>query len=415
MYRIRNWLLLPVLLILGSLCMLLRYILRTPQPLASLLPGSDHLYKWTHGQVFYKVYGKSDAPPLLLLHAPGIGASAHEMLPMMESLAPHYHIYAPDLPGFGLSDTPDIDYTADVFVAFCHDFLRNIVQQPATLLARGLSCAYALTVAARSPELCTQLVLLSPHYPQGYLRGSFNGTSHYYSRLSRMLARSPLLRIFFYALLTPRSILQQIIRLQHGGIPISQDDLTYAFAAAHQLGAQYAALAFVTGKLSLDVTLETPTQPTLLLWNTPPSINAVTQHYMNIPQVQAISLYNGRHYKHASTTRNVTAALLAWQETQQKKRSLAASAKTARSENVTPATPYSLPTEPSPETVENSQPPDLNTQPTGTNTTVEAYCMKCKQKRIMLNAQKIVTRNGRSAMEGRCPVCNTRLFRFVSG
>src|SRR5438552_1214633 len=374
MDRVRNWLLLPVLLILGSLCMLLRYILRTPQPLASLLPGSDHLYKWTHGQVFYKVYGNSDAPPLLLLHAPGIGASAHEMLPMMESLAPHYHIYAPDLPGFGLSDTPDIDYTADVFVAFCRDILRDIVQQPATLLGRGLSCAYALAVAARSPELCTQLVLLSPHYPQGYLRGSFNGTSHHYSWLSRMLARSPLLGIFFYALLTPRSILHRIIRLQYGGIPVSKDDLNYAFAAAHQLGAQHAALAFVTGKLSLDVTLETPTQPTLLLWNTPPSINSVTQHYMNIPQVQAISLYDRRYYKHASTAHNVTATLLAWQDTQQKERSLAASTKTGRRESVTPVTPHSLPTESSPEAVENPQPPDLTVETTSTHTTVEAFC-----------------------------------------
>jgi pimeloyl-ACP methyl ester carboxylesterase len=162
MYRVRNWLLLPGFLIVSSLLLLLRYVLKTPQPLASLLPGSDHLYKWTHGHIFYKVYGNSDAPPLLLLHAPGIGASAHEMLPIMEKLAPHYHIYAPDLLGYGLSDTPDIDYTAATFVALCSDFLRDVVQQPATLLGHGLSCEYTLAVAARSPELCTRLVLLSP-------------------------------------------------------------------------------------------------------------------------------------------------------------------------------------------------------------------------------------------------------------
>lgn len=44
----------------------------------------------------------------------------------------------------------------------------------------------------------------------------------------------------------------------------------------------------------------------------------------------------------------------------------------------------------------------------------EAYCMKCKQKRAMQNVHKIVTKNGRNALEGVCPVCGTRLFRFIS-
>jgi hypothetical protein len=45
----------------------------------------------------------------------------------------------------------------------------------------------------------------------------------------------------------------------------------------------------------------------------------------------------------------------------------------------------------------------------------EAYCVKCRQKREMLNVKRIVTKNGRSALEGTCAVCGTRLFRFVAG
>ncbi|WP_126549541.1 DUF5679 domain-containing protein [Dictyobacter kobayashii] len=44
----------------------------------------------------------------------------------------------------------------------------------------------------------------------------------------------------------------------------------------------------------------------------------------------------------------------------------------------------------------------------------DAYCVKCRTKRGMQNAKKIVTKNGRNAMEGTCPVCGTRLFRFMS-
>jgi hypothetical protein len=46
---------------------------------------------------------------------------------------------------------------------------------------------------------------------------------------------------------------------------------------------------------------------------------------------------------------------------------------------------------------------------------VTAYCFKCKQKRAIQNAQRITTPKGRRAMEGTCPVCGTRLFRFVAG
>lgn len=41
-----------------------------------------------------------------------------------------------------------------------------------------------------------------------------------------------------------------------------------------------------------------------------------------------------------------------------------------------------------------------------------AYCVKCKQKRPMLNAQRITMKNGRPAMRGVCQVCGTRLNRI---
>ncbi len=44
----------------------------------------------------------------------------------------------------------------------------------------------------------------------------------------------------------------------------------------------------------------------------------------------------------------------------------------------------------------------------------EAYCVKCREKREMQNASRVVTKNGRNALEGVCPVCNTKLFRFIA-
>ena len=43
---------------------------------------------------------------------------------------------------------------------------------------------------------------------------------------------------------------------------------------------------------------------------------------------------------------------------------------------------------------------------------MEAYCVKCKTKREMLDPQPVFTANGGPATRGRCPVCGTNLFRM---
>jgi hypothetical protein len=42
-----------------------------------------------------------------------------------------------------------------------------------------------------------------------------------------------------------------------------------------------------------------------------------------------------------------------------------------------------------------------------------AYCVKCKQKRDMVDPQKVTMANGRPAMKGKCAVCGTTLFKIL--
>lgn len=129
--------------ILNVLLVTLRYILRTPQPLQSVLPGEVHLYTWTHGQVYYHIFGKHDAPALLLLHSPELAASSYTMRAIADGRAQHYRIYVLDLPGFGQSDHPAITYSADMYVRFCRDFLTQVITRPTTVLACGLTVSSA--------------------------------------------------------------------------------------------------------------------------------------------------------------------------------------------------------------------------------------------------------------------------------
>lgn len=43
---------------------------------------------------------------------------------------------------------------------------------------------------------------------------------------------------------------------------------------------------------------------------------------------------------------------------------------------------------------------------------VEAYCLKCREKREMSNPTPITMKNGKPATEGKCPTCGTKMFKI---
>src|SRR5580658_2175237 len=55
--------------------------------------------------IFYREAGAQDAPTILLLH--GLPSSSRMFEPLLTRLADHFHLVAPDYPGFGHSDWPD--------------------------------------------------------------------------------------------------------------------------------------------------------------------------------------------------------------------------------------------------------------------------------------------------------------------
>ena len=46
---------------------------------------------------------------------------------------------------------------------------------------------------------------------------------------------------------------------------------------------------------------------------------------------------------------------------------------------------------------------------------MEAYCLKCRQKREMRNATPTKMKNGKPATTGTCPVCSTKMYRIGKG
>jgi hypothetical protein len=43
-----------------------------------------------------------------------------------------------------------------------------------------------------------------------------------------------------------------------------------------------------------------------------------------------------------------------------------------------------------------------------------AYCVKCKAKQPMKDAQVVQMKNGREALQGKCTVCGTGMYKILS-
>lgn len=418
----------------------LRHMLDTPQQLESELPGEARIYRWKQGHIFYKVLGAADAPPLLLLHTPEVGASAYEMRGILELLAPHYRVYAPDLLGFGLSDRPRIDYSAETYISFCRDFLVDVVAQPATIVASRASSNYAVTVAATSPHLCERLVLISPVALFG---------DDQKSALISSLVEAPVVKSLLYPLLSTRFMLYCVLVGQH---PLKAEaDLDHFYAATHQLGAEHAAMALLAGKLTYDATeqFEKLQQPTLIIWGAYGLSDSrrITGKHDVSEHARVVLLQNAGLAVHEEHPGEVVAAIQRWSQEGKL-------VETDHNVQPMPVTTHQVNAQPDgaqiiapneekevtgvpsiPGESQNGQVQELvagtneqeevsnplpvqepenttDVQEEAESLLVEAYCVRCKKKTQVRNAHEVTMKNGRIAIRGTCTVCGANLHRM---
>jgi pimeloyl-ACP methyl ester carboxylesterase len=98
--------------------------------------------------------------PVVLVH--GLGVSSRYFVPTALSLAPSYHVYAPDLPGFGRSDKPpwvlDLPELADILAAW----METVGLERAALIGNSMGCQTVANLAIRHPERIERAVLVGP-------------------------------------------------------------------------------------------------------------------------------------------------------------------------------------------------------------------------------------------------------------
>jgi pimeloyl-ACP methyl ester carboxylesterase len=110
--------------------------------------------------IFYREAGPKDAPVLLLLH--GFPSSSRMFDPLIERLADHYHLIAPDYPGFGHSDAPapsEFAYTFDHIAEVVDHFSQALGLKRYALFVQDYGGPVGMRLAIAHPERLTALIV----------------------------------------------------------------------------------------------------------------------------------------------------------------------------------------------------------------------------------------------------------------
>jgi pimeloyl-ACP methyl ester carboxylesterase len=110
--------------------------------------------------IFYRESGDPANPKLVLLH--GFPSSSHQYRNLMSALTDHFHVVAPDYPGFGNSDLPSPDefnYTFDRLSEIMEDFLKVIGFTQFGLYMQDYGGPIGFRIITRHPEWLEWLVI----------------------------------------------------------------------------------------------------------------------------------------------------------------------------------------------------------------------------------------------------------------
>jgi 2-hydroxy-6-oxonona-2,4-dienedioate hydrolase len=103
--------------------------------------------------------GSPDNPPLIMLH--GTAGSWENFCLNVAAHAEHFHCFAFDMIGSGLTDKPDFDYETQHYVKHLCDFMDAMKIGRANLIGLSLGARVASRFAIDHPQRIDKLVLLS--------------------------------------------------------------------------------------------------------------------------------------------------------------------------------------------------------------------------------------------------------------
>jgi len=210
------------------------------KPLTPALDAEQFDFSLNGGVMLRGYRGEvSEGTPLVLLHSINAVPSAMEMRPLFEHYRDKRPVWVPDLPGFGLSDRPDVAYSPSLYARWLAEWLDSL-DQPADVVALSLTGEFMARAILEQGIKVRSLSLISPtgvgvRTPPTTPNGS---------RIDRVLSSRWVGKPLFSLLTTKPSIRWFLGQAFVGTTP--EYLVRYALETASQPGAHHAPLKFLT-------------------------------------------------------------------------------------------------------------------------------------------------------------------------
>lgn len=111
-------------------------------------------------ELFYNEYGAPGAPPLLLIHGSG-GTGVTDWTPVLDGLAKHFRVIAPDCRGHGKTRDPRSEYTFALLANDMAELLRTLNLAPAFVAGHSNGGNVALVLTVEHPDVVKKSVIMA--------------------------------------------------------------------------------------------------------------------------------------------------------------------------------------------------------------------------------------------------------------
>lgn len=243
---------------LGALAASNELLRRRAEPLEPPLSGSQETFQWHDTAVRYVTAGNPSSQTVVLLHGLNAAGSSGEFRQILDQLAEKYHVVAPDLPGFGMSDRPKLRYSAAYYESFVEAFLKQYADP--VVIASSLTTGF--TAEALQTVSSSEFIAICPT----------DTTAPQQRTVVRELLYAPLIGRALFNLLTAKFAIRYF-NADHGYYDtenVSESWIEYEWQTAHQPNARFAPASFISGFLNSDVSLKQSLididVPTTLIW-----------------------------------------------------------------------------------------------------------------------------------------------------
>ena len=188
----------------------------------------NNYYDWRFGKIRYSRQGTGS--PILLLHGLDVGSSSYEFSKIINRLSEDHQVYTIDLLGYGLSDKPNMTYTAYLYVQLLSDFVKNVIKKKTDVIAVGGMAPICIMTCHSDPDIFHKIALINPEDIYKLNEIPSRGT-----KIMKHIFELPVIGTYAYNILTCKKAFEKTFRKKYFSSPekIEDRDIFAYMEAAH--------------------------------------------------------------------------------------------------------------------------------------------------------------------------------------